>query len=201
MTGVEAVLVYTLDIFLHSGSIIDAQTSVIVVGCLQVLTTLISALIVDKLGRRKLLLISSIGTSFAMSILGFWFYNIGDVHERVMRSSNDGISSHTWIPLVTLGVFIVSFSLGLGPIPFVMIAELNSTKMVGVASACCTTFNWTFAFLVTRYFLISAHSVGFHILFWSFAIFSVVGALLIFLFVPETKGKSMDEIQRYFKMK
>ncbi|CAL8094285.1 unnamed protein product [Orchesella dallaii] len=194
MTGVEAILVYTYDIFEKSGSPLDLHTSVILVGCLQVITTFISALIVDKAGRRKLLLISSLGSAFAMGVLGAWFWfkedSVGD--EAKYETLN-------WIPLVTIGLFIIFFALGLGPVPFIMIAELNNARMIGVVSAITTTFNWTFAFLVTKYFLLFAQSIGFHFLFWCFAILSVIGAIFIFIFVPETKGKSMDEIQRYFK--
>lgn len=196
MTGVEAVLVYTVDIFEYSGSIVDPHTSVIIVGCLQVTATLFSALIVDKAGRRKLLIISSLGSALSMGVLGGWFYKIG---EREGCSITNPEIQYAWVPLLTLGCFIVSFSLGLGPIPFIMITELNNAKMIGIASAISTTFNWTFAFLVTEYFLLLARSVGFHFLFWSFAVFSVVGALFIAVFVPETKGKSIDEIQKYFK--
>jgi len=195
MTGVEAVLVYTVDIFQHSGSALDPNTSVIFVGALQVIATLLSALFVDKAGRRILLLISSIGSAFSMGVLGLWFYfKVPDSNVHVHE--NDALD---WIPLVTLGVFIIFFALGLGPVPFIMITELNNTKMIGIASAICTTFNWTFAYLVTKYFLLLAHSLGFHFLFWCFATLSVIGAIFIFIFVPETKGKSMDEIQRYFK--
>lgn len=197
MTGVEAILVYTVDIFEYSGSIVDPHTSVIIVGCLQVTATLFSALIVDKAGRRKLLIISSLGSALSMAVLGGWFYKIGE--PGGCTTSLPSEMPYAWVPLLTLGCFIVSFSLGLGPIPFIMITELNNAKMIGIASAISTTFNWTFAFLVTEYFLLFARSVGFHFLFWSFAVCSVVGALFIAVFVPETKGKSIDEIQKYFK--
>ncbi|ODN03647.1 Facilitated trehalose transporter Tret1 [Orchesella cincta] len=195
MTGVEAILVYTVDIFDKSGSALDPHTSVIVVGSLQVIATFISALIVDKAGRRLLLLVSSLGSALAMGGLGAWFYYcVND--DSGIRHEYEFLN---WIPLVTMGFFIVFFALGLGPVPFIMIAELNNAKMIGVASALATTFNWTFAFLVTKYFLLLTQNWGFHFLFWCFAALSVIGAIFIFIFVPETKGKSMDDIQRYFK--
>lgn len=193
MTGVEAILVFTLDIFKFSGSPIDLHSSVIIVGSLQVTATIFSSLIVDRVGRRILLIISSAGTCTAMIGLGIWFYYL-KAFANMSR-----LESHLyWIPLLTMAFFIIFFALGLGPIPFIMIAELNNAEMIGIASAIATTFNWAFAFLVTRCFLSIAHSVGFHFLFWGFAMISLLGIGFIFMFVPETKGKSMQEIQRYF---
>jgi len=194
MTGIEAILVYTVYIFQEGGgcsSIPDPNQSTIIVGSLQVIATCFSAFLVDKSGRRVLLIISEIGTAFAMMVLAVFFYFKDQ--DPTLKERLD------WIPLVSMSVFIIFFAIGLGPVPFLMVAELNSPAVIGIASAAATTFNWSFAYLVTAFFINIELKIGIH---WCFAVFSgcsILGAIVIYIIVPETKGISMEEIQNYFR--
>lgn len=84
----------------------------------------------------------------------------------------------------------------LGPIPWMMMGELFSNDIKGIAGSVAGTFNWALAFLITRTFGDMKASLGEGQTFWLFTGFCVVGLLFVFFFVPETKGKSLTEIQQ-----
>lgn len=185
LSGITAIVFYTTTIFARGGSV-SQEASMIIAGSLQVFSTSISMLVVDKLGR-KLLLISSIA---AMTIgtltLGTYFY--------MLRTEVD-VSTFSWLPLVSVGLFLVMCSFGFGPIPWMMVGELFSPQIKGVAgsSACC--FNWMMAFLVARWYNELAIAFGIHTTFWIFSAISGLGILFVVFIVPETKGKSLEQIQ------
>jgi MFS family permease len=155
-----------------------------------VIATFCSAVLVDKAGRRKLLILSEIGSTISMLTLTVFFY---------FKELDPTLATRMgWIPLLSLGSFIVFFSIGIGPVPFLMLAELNSSKMIGVASAAATTVNWTFAYLVTLIFMLLEAEYGMHVCFAIFTVSSLVGVIFACVCVPETKGKSMEDIQKYF---
>jgi hypothetical protein len=190
-TGIEAILVYTVFVFDQAGSKLNSNFCSIIIGFLQVFATLVSACLVDKAGRRILLMVSEFGAALTMLSLAAFFY-LKIENPRIAEELN-------WMPLVSLGLFIISFSIGAGPVPFLMVAELNSAAVIGVASAILTTLNWTFASLITVFFMDIEIQIGLH---WCFAMFSAcsfLGIGFVYVFVPETKGKSMEEIQNYFR--
>lgn len=111
MSGVNAVIFYTGFIFDKANTGIQGSLATIIVGVMQVIATFVSSIIVDKLGRRILLLVSVSIMAICTILLGVYFY----------LSDNDPakVESHGWLPIVSMCVFIVAFSLGFGPIPWV----------------------------------------------------------------------------------
>merc|ERR1711936_929464 len=103
------------------------------------------------------------------------------------------------VPLISLSLFVFAFSIGFGPIPWLMMSELFSPEVKSVASSISTTFNWTLAFLVTKFFTSMVAGVTEAGAFWVFGGFTILTFLFCFFFVPETKGKSLDEIQQLFR--
>lgn len=101
-----------------------------------------------------------------------------------------------WLPLLSLNVFIVCFSLGFGPLPWLMMGELFSNSIKGIASGLSVTLNWVFVFIVTKTFedLISILTTAG--VFYMFGVITAVGFLFVLFVVIETKGKSFGEIQK-----
>jgi len=174
-------------LFQAAGSDIDAFTATIIVGAMQVVFTFISTLVVDRLGRRLLLLISDGVMAICTLLLGVYFY---------LQSKGDDTSSLGWLPLTSVCLFIIVFSLGYGPIPWMMVGELFAPHIKGFASSLSCVLNWILAFIVTKFYsdLVSAFSI--QATFWIFAVISAIGTVFVFFVVPETKGKTLDEIQR-----
>lgn len=186
MSGVNAVIFYSGKIFEASGSSMSPTTASIVIGVVQVLATYVSTLLIDRAGRRILLLISSSVMSVCISILGLYFY---------LQTQEYDVSSISWLPLGSVAIFIIVFSVGFGPIPWIMFGELFPGNVKGVASAVTASFNWILAFTVTKVFQNMLDVLGSPVTFWVFAAISVAGTIFTAVLVPETKGKDLEEIQ------
>ncbi|XP_050430728.1 facilitated trehalose transporter Tret1-like isoform X2 [Adelges cooleyi] len=185
-TGCNAVIFYATFIFNEAGSAMPPNTSTIIVGIMSVLATYVSTLIVDRLGRKILLLCSAIMMGICTALIGVFFY---------LKDFNYDVSSIGFIPLVSLCVFIVLFSLGFGPIPWMLIGEIFPAQIKGTACSVACLFNWFFAFLVTKFFSSLVATIHIYNTFWLFTLFSIFGVFFVITFVPETKGRTMDEIQ------
>ena len=113
LSGINAVLFYTTGIFQDAGSTVEPDLATIVVGLVIVLSTLVSVVLVDRLGRRVLLLASDAIMTLCLLTLGVFF-------QLKSSDSADGLG---WLPLVSLMLYVFSFSIGFGPIPWLMMSK------------------------------------------------------------------------------
>ncbi|XP_048001750.1 facilitated trehalose transporter Tret1-2 homolog isoform X2 [Leguminivora glycinivorella] len=185
-SGINAVIFYTNQIFTAAGSNIDPVIATIIVGVVQTLATYVSSLLIEKAGRRILLLQSCVIMGLCLIILGIFF--------KLQQDKYD-VTAFGWIPLLCLVLFIVSFSLGFGPIPWMMMAELFAVEFRGTASGIAVIFNWCLVFIVTLCFPIMMEIIGIYSCFWFFAAFMVICVFFVFFLIPETKGKTVSQIQ------
>lgn len=193
LSGMNAVIFYVVDIFEAAGSSLSSTLEAVIVGVVQVVATVLAALVMDKLGRRMLLNLSSFFMVISIAVLGAFFYIKQNLHNT------DLADRLQVLPVASLSIFVFAFSIGFGPIPWLMMSELFSDEVKGPASAIATTFNWTLAFLVTKFFsdLVAAFSEAGS--FWVFGGITGLTFLFCLLFVPETKGKSLSSIQGMFR--
>lgn len=134
VSGINAVIFYTNDIFGAANTGVDPGLATIIVGVMQVVATFIASLVVDKLGRRILLLASDSIMALCTLVLGIYFF---------MKSNDaDSVENIGFIPIVALCVFIVSFSIGFGPVPWLMVGELFASDVKGYAASLSGTLNW-----------------------------------------------------------
>lgn len=185
-SGINAVIFYTVPIFQSAGSTMDPAICGIVVGVVQVLMTFVSSVLIDKAGRRVLLLQSSFIMGACLVVLGVYFK---------LQADKADVSGIGWLPLASVVMFIISFSLGFGPIPWMMMGELCAPDVKGLASALTVMFNWSLVFLVTKTFGTMQDTLGADWTFWFFGFWMAIGTLYVFFKVPETKGKTNAEIQ------
>lgn len=190
LSGINAVIFNTSTIFSSAGASISEAVSSIIIGVIQVAATFVSSLVVDRLGRRILLLLSALIMCICSLALGVYFY-LKDIHGE----GSDVIQAISWIPLLSLSLFIVAFSIGFGPIPWMMAGELCLINIKAFVSSTAGTLNWLLSFAVTSTFSALRVSMGMGQVFWIFSSIMVLAFLFIFFIVPETKGKSVDEIQ------
>lgn len=190
-SGINAVILYSSDMFQESGVKFDPKIATIVVAAFQVVATFVSSLVVDKLGRRMLLMISMTVMTCSSSLLGLYF----TVKSRHLVDPNV-LNSFGFVPTVSLCTFIVVFSLGIGPIPWMISSEIFTPDIKSICSSAASTFNWFLAFLVTKFYLDLKNYIGQDVTFYLFAGVAFVGSVFVYFIVPETKGKSPDVIQR-----
>ncbi|XP_065222917.1 facilitated trehalose transporter Tret1-like isoform X2 [Planococcus citri] len=186
-SGCNAVIFYTKSIFQDAGATIDPNLSSIIIGVVQTLSTYIASLIVDKLGRRLLMLMSIIVMTLCTFTLGLYFY--------LKTDAKLDVSDIGWLPLLSLSGYIIVFSLGFGPVPWILVGEIFPLKIKGAACSIVCLCNWSYVFLVTKLFPLFVIWFGAGITFWCFAVCSAIGVFFVALIVPETKGKTLSEVQ------
>ncbi|XP_050422959.1 facilitated trehalose transporter Tret1-like [Adelges cooleyi] len=186
LSGAGGVIQYTVNLFEMTGALIDPNTASIIVGVFQLVASWVSILLIDRTGRRTLLLISSSVITVCLAMLTCYFYLLhrGDLADSPWKYAS----------LVIVCVFISGFRLGLGPIPWFMVTELISSKDSGRVQSVMASFSWFLSFLImkTFKFLIQQNATA---LWLSCTVYSAAGLAFILFYVPETNNKSREQIQ------
>ncbi|MBN1126721.1 MAG: sugar porter family MFS transporter [Sedimentisphaerales bacterium] len=187
VTGINAVLYYAPEIFKNIGADTEsALLQTVIVGVVNILFTVFAIWTVDKLGRKPLMLFGAAGMAVTLTLLGLAFY-----WEQ----------TGAWVLLMVLG-YIACFAMAMGPVTWVILSEIFPTRIRGRAMAIATVILWIACYAVSQTFpmldknplLVKAFHHGFS--FWVYAAFCVVEVLFVALFVPETKGKTLEEIEK-----
>jgi MFS family permease len=185
LCGMNAVLAYTVEVFETAGSAWDPYKNTAVFGVVQFVSTLIAIFIVDRVGRRILLIGSGAGMTLSLLVLV--------IHFRMLDHGIE-IQYISWLPVIAVNLYIATFSVGLGPVPWFMMPELLSKEARSWVSSLAVCFNWTAAFIVTRYFLVMMNVWGSEATYVTFLIICLLGTVFVLVFVPETKKKTREEI-------
>nr|XP_060613692.1 solute carrier family 2, facilitated glucose transporter member 6 [Anolis sagrei ordinatus] len=177
----------------------------VIVGAVRLVSVLVAAFSVDKVGRRLLLCISAILMFFANLTLGLYIHFV-PLHSNnsstvMVNGSHEGLSSHltngiTVIPLIATMFFIIGYAMGWGPITWLLMAEVLPLKTRGVVSGLCVLASWLTAFAMTKAFLLVKY--GLETPFFFFSVICVVNLIFTYL-IPETRGRSLERIESYFR--
>lgn len=187
-SGINAVMFYTVTIFKSAG-VRNSELSTVLVGAVQVVASAIACFLMDRAGRRKLLIIAGSLMTVTCFTFGAYYFAI-----KAGRSAE----TLSWLAVGSLIVYIIGFSLGWGPIPLLVMSELFPAKARGAASGIATLVNWFCAFLVTKEFSLMQDWFGEAATFWIFGAFCLCGVMFVTKYLPETKGKSLEDIELYF---
>ncbi|TGZ47760.1 trehalose transporter 1-like protein [Temnothorax longispinosus] len=190
LSGVDAILFYTVSIFQAANSTIDPFLATIVIGFTEVVMTIFVAIVIDRFGRKPLLVISGTMMTLCLSVLGYYFK---------LKDEGSDVSSFGWLPLTSLALFNVVFSIGYGSVPFTVISEIFPPETKGVASSLSIVVHWCLVFAVTKLFPTMEDRMGQAATFWTFSCFTAVSVFFAYFVVPETKGKTLQEIQSKLK--
>ncbi|KAI5656065.1 hypothetical protein M9H77_24858 [Catharanthus roseus] len=192
LSGTNGVLFYSSEIF-RSAGISSSNIATFAVGAIQVVATGVATWLVDKVGRRILLIISSAGMALSLLLVAIAFFVKGFVAKDSSIFNILGILS-----VVGVVLMIISFSLGMGPIPWLIMSEILPVKIKSLAGSLATLCNWLSSWIITLTApLLLAWSSG-----GTFIIYTAVSALTVVfvsIWVPETKGKTLEEIQFSFR--
>jgi MFS transporter, SP family, galactose:H+ symporter len=192
-TGINTVIYYAPTIFQFAG-LEEATASIaatVGIGVVNVLVTLVAIWLVDRAGRRPLLLWSLAGMGIAMLLLGVGF---------ALESGGGAMAvSLGQVTAVSLIIYVAAFALGLGPIFWLLIAEIYPLSVRGLAMSLATVTNWAANFIIAATFLSLVDLIGESGVFLLYALIAALAWLFVFKLVPETKGLSLEQIEAYFR--
>lgn len=204
--GINTVIYYSPKIFLAAGFEGEeaAIAASVIVGVVNVLFTIVSLFIIDRLGRRKLYFLGLSGIAVALISMGLGFMLPG---------------AGKWFLVISMLVYIAFFAISLGPLGWLLITEVFPTKVRGIGASIGSLSNWGFNTLVVWTFYKMASAIGnakevtipegkdlsdvcpscIGSVFWVFAAVAVVGIIWGYFFIPETKGVSLEKIEEHWK--
>ncbi|XP_017776502.1 PREDICTED: facilitated trehalose transporter Tret1-like [Nicrophorus vespilloides] len=185
-SGIAAFTVYSQYIFQVAGGF-PAQTAAILCSVVMTVFSFLSSFLLDKLGRRKAMFLSGIGCNLILIMMAIFFY--------LNMETNVDMSKLLWFPIAGMVIFIILFSLGLGMVPTLMLGELFSSSVKGNALAVMNILFGTYVALSTKIFQLLLSAFGLWSPFVFYSVCNLVGIIVCYFILPETKGKTLDEIQ------
>ncbi len=188
-TGINTIIYYAPTIFEFAGfeSHKVAILATVGVGIVNVLMTVVAIWFIDRLGRKPLLYIGMTGMAISLAVIGVAFH---------APDITGGLKIITVLGVV---FYIASFAISLGPIFWLMIAEIYPLNVRGRAMSLATVANWGFNAVVASTFLTLTEKLGKAGTFWFYAIICAIGIAFCYLYVPETKGHSLEEIEAHLR--
>ncbi len=187
--GINVVLYYAGNIFRNMGASTDSSLmQTIIVGAVNLVFTVVAIITVDRFGRKPLMIIGALGMAVSMIALGFSFY-----------THNEGISA-----LIFMLTYTASFAMSWGPVTWVLLSEIFPNSIRGamsIAVAAQWIANWlvsfTFPIMNDNSWLTQIFNHGFS--YWIYGVMGIIAAIFVWKLVPETKGKTLEEIEKLWK--
>nr|KAF6487444.1 solute carrier family 2 member 6 [Rousettus aegyptiacus] len=212
LTGITPVLVYLQSIFHSTAVLLPPEEDAAIVGAVRLLSVLIATFTMDLAGRKVLLFVSAAAMFAANLTLGL-YVSFGP--KSLTRNSTVGLESVplggteqtlvtptsyiTLVPLLATMLFIMGYAMGWGPITWLLMSEILPLQARGTASGLCVLVSWLTAFALTKSFLLVVNAFGLHVPFFFFATICLVNLLFTGCCVPETKGRSLEQIESFFR--
>ncbi|MBL4818458.1 MAG: sugar porter family MFS transporter [Deltaproteobacteria bacterium] len=183
-TGINTIIYYAPTIFEKAGfgTASHAILATVSVGIINVLFTIISLPLLDRIGRRPLLIFGMTGMFLSLAIWGLAF-QVGN------------LEAFRWVALACMLVYVACFAISLGPIMWLMVSEVFPLKLRGIGTSISICAQWGFNFLVSGTFPSLLHAIGPSYTFWLYAVLCLAGIIFVIKKVPETKGLSLEKIQ------
>ncbi|XP_020397783.1 solute carrier family 2, facilitated glucose transporter member 8 isoform X1 [Zea mays] len=192
LSGINGIIFYAGSIFKAAG-LKNSNLDTCILGVIAVLATAVTTKILDRAGRRILLIISSFGMTLSLLVVAVVFY----IKDNISHDSDLG-NTLSMVSLVGVLAYVTAYSFGMGAIPWIIMAEILPVSIKSVAGSFATLANWltSFGITMTANLLLSWSAAG------TFAFYMMVSAftlVFVILWVPETKGRTLEEIQWSFQ--
>ncbi|GAB5580357.1 solute carrier family 2 [Prionailurus iriomotensis] len=206
LTGITPILVYLQPIFESTAVLLPPKDDAAIVGAVRLFSVLIAALTMDLAGRKVLLFVSATIMFAANLTLGLYVHlgpkpptpnSTVELESAPLGGTEQPLATPTsyltLVPLVATMLFIMGYAMGWGPITWLLMSEILPLQARGVASGLCVLVSWLTAFALTKSFLLVV------VPFFFFAAICLVNLLFTGCCVPETKGRSLEQIESFFR--
>ena len=187
--GINALLTYADLILADAGVPLQPQVAGLTIFLLMLASTLLSTPLIRKVNRRPLLAMSLGLCSISLACLGTYFHFFS---SSAHPSSASSVSS---VPLVCLVIYIISFSLGMGPLCFILLSDFSLPRLAALAGTTTGITMWSSCGIVTYAFPLLEAQLGRSAVFLGFALCSASGSAFALLVLPETRGRSFAEVE------
>ncbi|EZA49147.1 hypothetical protein DMN91_005251 [Ooceraea biroi] len=191
-SGTNVITFYAVEIFKDSGASMNKYLAAVILGIVRLASTIVACVLCRKCGRRPLTMVSSIGCGLSMVGLG------GYMWLKQYWVANDLPLVATWIPVLCIFSYTVTCTLGFLVIPWVMIGEVYPVQVRGIIGGLTTMCAHTFVFMVVKTYPFLASAITRHGTFILYGCVSLLGTIYFYTCLPETKGKTLQEIEDYF---
>jgi sugar porter (SP) family MFS transporter len=182
-SGINVVFNYAEEVFSAAGfGVTDVLFNIVITGVVNLVFTFIALKKVDSWGRRKLMLFGSAGLAFTYLMLGGSYYF--------------DLSGFLVLFFVIMGIAI--YAMSLAPVIWVVLSEIFPNKVRGTAMSVATSSLWIASFILTFTFPLLNSALGASGTFWVYALICFGGFFFVYKKLPETKGKSLEEIEDFF---
>ncbi|XP_057658617.1 facilitated trehalose transporter Tret1-like [Diorhabda carinulata] len=186
LSGFCAITYHLQTIFEISGTKLNPELATIVVGVALLLSSVTAPSLVDKVGRKPLIVVSCFGMFVALNLLaGFFYFHDKNINTKPMF----------WIPILSLMIYIIFFNVGICTVPWVLMSELFPNNLRQMTTAAASTFGWITSFIIANSFNDMTSMMGQSGTFWFFSSMSILCATITICYLPETKGKTFIQIQ------
>jgi len=179
-SGVNAVAFYTVTILTDVGSGLDAFLATIIIGLVRVVMSVVACILARWFGRRPLSVISSLGA--AATLLGL------------------GAVGPGWVPVLLLMLYICFISIGLVPLPWIMVGEVFPAALRGFGSGVTSAYGLLMFFAVVKTGPDLIASIGIHGAFYTYGAVALGGAVFLYIFLPETRNKTLHDIEEAYRL-
>ncbi|CAH0403034.1 unnamed protein product [Chilo suppressalis] len=185
LSGCFALMNYAADVFTRAGNTWSPNTLALMMASLQLAGSFFTTMSIEKFGRKMPLACSSLVVSLCMMALATSF--LVDT------------SSVSWLPATAVCVSFLAYGAGLAPVPMVIMAEVFTFQMRARMAGASMAFSFFCSSMTVLFYTPVANQFGAHVVFFIFAAVTLFGVIYTILWVPETKGKSLKEIQSFWK--
>lgn len=183
LIGINAIIYYAPSIFAQAGLEDSASIlSTVGIGTVNVLVTIVAIFIIDKIDRKKLLIIGNIGMVASLLLMSLLIWLIG-------------VNSAVWIIMICLSTFIIFFGISWGPVLWVMLPELFPMRARGAATGIAALVLSIGSLLVAQLFPMLVEILKVQQVFLIFAVIGIIALIFVIKFLPETRGRSLEEIE------
>lgn len=196
--GIMAIMFYVEEIFKQSHVQSPGLVSPLATGAVQIITTGVIVVLLDMVGRRVLLILSAAVMCLSLSSLGVYEFLI---NEPYCHPPHDPKCKDHLYPLgiASMAGYVLGFSLGWGAIPFLMTSELIPLRVRGAGVGIATCVNWSAAIIITGAFKSYENVVKPWGVSWTFSLMCFLAVCFVVIYIPETKGRSLEDIESHFK--
>uniref|UniRef100_A0A0P4W055 Putative facilitated trehalose transporter tret1-like protein n=1 Tax=Rhodnius neglectus TaxID=72488 RepID=A0A0P4W055_9HEMI len=218
LTGIFVVIFYAVDVVKEAGVKSDPFVIAVLIGLTRLFFTIAAAWMSKSLGRRITALVSGVGMTISLMVLSTHLLmkhtaKYDNTFEHPLENLNltntnlsnvttgilsEDVESPSFIPVITILVYILASTVGFLTLPWAMIGEVYPAQVRGIASGATTCITYIVSFIVVKLYPKMLETLNKHGVFYFYGAMALLGTIFVFFFLPETQGKSLAEIEQHF---